>query len=89
MRNQQSGFPTKLDKNRPVQSQKQARTLKIWILKEEEMYYLCRENNGADQLCSNCTADLRLLFSHMQIVCGSIALMIYHTSHKFPYVTFL
>ena len=27
------------------------------------MYYLCSENKGADQLCSYCTADLRLCFS--------------------------
>ena len=26
------------------------------------MYYLCSENKGADQLCSYCTADLRLCF---------------------------
>ena len=26
------------------------------------MYYLSRENKGADQLCSSCTADLRLCF---------------------------
>ena len=26
------------------------------------MYYPCGENKGADQLCSYCTADLRLCF---------------------------
>ena len=26
------------------------------------MYYLCSENKGADQLCSYCTADVRLCF---------------------------
>ena len=26
------------------------------------MYYPCSENKGADQLCSYCTADLRLCF---------------------------
>ena len=26
------------------------------------MYYLCSENKGADQLCSYCSADLRLCF---------------------------
>ena len=26
------------------------------------MYYSCSENKGADQLCSYCTADLRLCF---------------------------
>ena len=32
------------------------------------MYYPCSENKGADQLRSYCEADLRLLFSPMQIV---------------------
>ena len=52
------------DKNRPVQSQKQARSLKFWIYMyaEEELYYLCSENKGADQLRSYCEADLRLCF---------------------------
>ena len=35
---------------------------------EEELYYPCSENKGADQLRSYCEADLRLLFSPMQIV---------------------
>ena len=29
---------------------------------EEELYYPCSENRGADQLCSYCTADLRFCF---------------------------
>ena len=37
--NRSSGFPTSSDTNRPVQSQKQARTLKLWILEEEGLYY--------------------------------------------------
>ena len=28
----------------------------------EVLYYPCSENKGADQLCSYCTADLRLCF---------------------------
>ena len=28
-----------------------------------ELYYLCCENKGADQLCSYCTADLKLISS--------------------------
>ena len=28
----------------------------------EGLYYPCSENKGADQLCSYCTADLRLCF---------------------------
>ena len=43
-------FPTRSVINRPVQSQKQARSLKFWIKEEEEEYYPCSENKGADQL---------------------------------------
>ena len=35
------GFPTR-----------RLRCMKFWIKVEEEMYYLCSENKGADQLCS-------------------------------------
>ena len=51
----------KVNTKRPVQSQKQARSLKFWI-EEEGLYYPCSENKGADQLCSYCTVDLRLYF---------------------------
>ena len=60
-------FPIRSDKNRPVQSQKQARSLKFLIYLEEELYYPSSENKGADQLRGNREADLRL-FSPMQIV---------------------
>ena len=50
------------DINQPVQSQKQARSMKFWIKEEEGLYYMCSENKGADQLSSYCTADLRLCF---------------------------
>ena len=54
--------PTRSDTNQPVQSQKQARSLKFWIEKEEELYYPSTENKGTDQLGSYCTADLHLYF---------------------------
>ena len=53
-------FPPRSNKNRSVQSQKQARSLKFCINVEEMLYYLSSENKGADQLRSNCKADLRL-----------------------------
>ena len=56
------GFPTRSDTNQPVQSQKLAISLNVWIKQEEDLYYPCSENKGADQLCSNCTADLLLCF---------------------------
>ena len=55
-------FPTRPDTNRPVQSQKMARSLKFRILVEEELYYPSSENKGADQLRSYLEADLRLCF---------------------------
>ena len=43
-------FPNRSDTNRPVQSQKRARSLKFWSQVEKELYYPCSENKGADQL---------------------------------------
>ena len=43
-------FPNRSDTNRPVLSQKMARSLKFWSYVEEELYYLSSENKGADQL---------------------------------------
>ena len=45
-----------------VQPQKMAREIELWIKEEEGLYYLCSENNGADQLCGYRAADLRLCF---------------------------
>ena len=55
-------FPNRSDTNQAVQSQKQARGLKFRIEKEEEVYYSCSENKGADQLHCYREADLRLCF---------------------------
>ena len=57
-----SGFPTIFDTNRPVQLHKKDRSLKTRIYEEEESYYLCIEDKVTDELCSYCTADLRLCF---------------------------
>ena len=54
--------PSRSGTNRPVQSQKQARSLKFWIIVKEELYYPCSKNKGAAQLRSYCEADLRLYF---------------------------
>ena len=56
------GISNQSDTNWRVQSQKKVRILKLWVEVEEELYYLRSENKDADQLCSNCTADLRLSF---------------------------
>ena len=66
LENWSTGFPTRSDTNRPVQSKMKVRLLKFWVEVEEELYYPSSENKGADQLCSYCTADLRLSFSHRQ-----------------------
>ena len=55
-------FPNRSNTNRPVQVQKQARSLKFWSYKVEELYYPCSENKGADQLRGYREADLRLCF---------------------------
>ena len=52
-------FPNRSDTNRPVQSQKQVRSLKFRIYEEEELYFPSSENKGADQLRE---ADPRLCF---------------------------
>ena len=55
-------FPNRSDSNQAAQSQKQAGSLKVWIYEEEEVYYLCSENKGADQLRGYREAVLRLCF---------------------------
>ena len=62
MRKPSSGYPTKSDTNRAVQSHKMARGLKFRIKVEEGLHYPCSENKGADQLRGYREADLRLCF---------------------------
>ena len=57
-----SGFPTRSDTNRAVQSLNMARGLKFRFQKVEGLYYPCSENKGADQLRGYREADLRLCF---------------------------
>ena len=59
-KNLSSGIPTRSDTNRAVRPQKMARGLKFRIQKVENLYYLCSENEGADQLLGYLAADLRL-----------------------------
>ena len=61
-------FPNRFDTNGAVQAQKTARSLKVRIKEEEELYFPSSENKGADQLCGYREADLRLCFLPMQIV---------------------
>ena len=51
-----------VDTNRPVQSQKIARSLTFPTKEEEGLYYPCSENKGADQLRGYREAGLRLCF---------------------------
>ena len=46
--NLSSGFSTRSIKNWAIQPQKMARGLKFQIQEVEGLYYLCRENKGAD-----------------------------------------
>ena len=61
------------------------------IEKEEELYYPCSENNGADQLRSYCEADLRLCFRLCRLLifpCGvlNIIFAIIGIKHSFLYI---
>ena len=60
-------FPNRSDTNRPVQPQKQARSLKLWGYVEEELYYPSNENKGADQLRG--TAKLICVFVFVYADC--------------------
>ena len=51
-------FPTGYDTNWAIQPQKMVRGLKFQILKEGGLFYLCSENDSADQLGGYGTADL-------------------------------
>ena len=62
MRKQTFWFPTWSDTNRAVQLQKMAKGLKFRFKKVDELYYLCSENQGDDQLLGYREADLRLCF---------------------------
>ena len=55
-------FSNRSNTNWSVQSQKMARSLKVWIQKVGELYCQCSENKGADQLRSYCEADADLFF---------------------------
>ena len=48
-------FPNRSDTNLNLQAMKKVRGWKF----EEELYYLCKEESGADHLCSYRTADLQ------------------------------
>ena len=55
-------FPSRSDTNQGVQAQKMARGLKFGIKVVEGLYYPYSESKGADQLCGDREADLRLCF---------------------------
>ena len=79
-------FPNRSDINRPVQSQKRARSLKFGICVEEELYYPSSENKGADQLRSYREADLRLCFRLDKLLVfpcgGSFITTLNHINHE-------
>ena len=62
MRKPVFGVSDQSDTNRAVQHQKIARDLRFRIYAVEELNYPYSEKKGADQLRSNCAADLRLCF---------------------------
>ena len=63
VRNLVFGVPTRFDTNRAIQSHVQmARDLEFPNQEEEGLFYLCRENKSADQLCGYHPTNLRLCF---------------------------
>ena len=69
-------FPNRFGTNRPVQLQKQARSLKFWGYVVKELYYLSSKNTDADQLRGGVReADLRPCFCLCKLLvspwCGS------------------
>ena len=70
-------FPNRSDTNRPVQAQNTARSLKFRIYVGEELYYPSSENKGADQLRSNCEAELRLCFRLCRLLFSHVVAHIY------------
>ena len=54
-----SGFLTRSNTEQDVQPQKMARSLKFQTYNVDGVFYLCRENKGADQL-----RIFRIWFSH-------------------------
>ena len=80
--------PTRSDTNRPVQSQKQARSLKFRIEEEEGLYYPCSENKGTDQLRGYREADLRLCFRLCKLLvlsCGGSSVQVQWKRLKFTH----
>ena len=64
-------FPNRSDTNRPIQQQKQARSLKFWDYVEKELYYPRSENKGvisfavtAKLICAFVFAYANCWFSH-------------------------
>ena len=81
-------FPNRFDTNQAAQPQKQARSLKFRIKEEEEVYYPCSENKGADQLRNYCEADLHLCFRLCKLLVfsrgGSFELSIITNTYCLP-----
>ena len=51
--------------------------------------YLCSDNKGADQLCSNCTADLRLCFRIGRLLvpwCGGSSIELVSSGNSLMFV---
>ena len=69
-RKQVLGVPTSSDINRPVQSQKQARSLKFWIQEEKKLYCVAKTKAlislavTAKLMCAFVLAQAKIWFSH-------------------------
>ena len=82
-------FLTRSNINRPVQSQKRARSLKFQIKQEEELYYPCSENKGADQLCSYCAFGFAYADCWFCDAVAHMRMLIFSSSDVIHYKLFL
>ena len=89
MRKPTSLVPTRSYINQAVQSQKQARSLKFRMYEEEELYYLCSENKGADQLRGYREVDLRLCFRICRLLVFSCGGSSYYAKLKGAWLSYM
>ena len=72
MRKPQICAPARSDTNLPVQSQKQARSLKFWVKVEEILYYLCIEKKALISFAVTAKLICAFGFAYAELVfpCG-------------------
>ena len=67
--NRSSGFPTRSDRIRSLQTKKKDRILIFLVHVNEKLYFPCCENKGADQLCLFFRIGKYLFFLVQVLIC--------------------